>query len=109
VPVAWNLKQRRLSLKLRVPEEDAELLAHQAVADVLVAVAVRAERRLRVVHVQAAQALDADVPAELPEQVVERGRLGDVVAGREQVARIEADAEPLVAVDRLVDRRKLLQ
>jgi hypothetical protein len=46
-----DLQQRGEALQLRVAEEDAELLAEQAVADVLVAVEVRAERRLRVVHV----------------------------------------------------------
>jgi hypothetical protein len=50
----------RERLQLRVCEEDPELLAHQPVADVVVAVAVRAERRLRVVHVEAAQAVEAD-------------------------------------------------
>jgi hypothetical protein len=40
VPVAGNLEQRGQPLQLRVTEEDAELLADQAVADVLVAVAV---------------------------------------------------------------------
>ena len=60
-----NLEQRGQALQLRVAEEDAELLADQAVADVLVPVAVRAERRLRVVHVQAAQAVEADLAVEL--------------------------------------------
>jgi hypothetical protein len=47
-------------------EKDAELLAHQAVADVVVPVAVRAQGRLRVVDVQAAEPVEADPLVELP-------------------------------------------
>jgi len=46
VAFAGNLQQRRQGLQLWMGEEDAELLAEQAVTDVLVPVAVRAERRL---------------------------------------------------------------
>jgi hypothetical protein len=52
VPVrSRNLEVGRKALHLRVREEHAEPFAHQALADVVVAVAVRAERRLRVVRV----------------------------------------------------------
>jgi hypothetical protein len=37
---AWDLEQRGEALQLRVAQEDAELLAHQPVADVVVPVAV---------------------------------------------------------------------
>jgi hypothetical protein len=57
-------------------EEDAELLAHQPVADVVVPVAVRPERRLRVVHVQAAQAVEPDALVELADQLVEHCLVG---------------------------------
>jgi hypothetical protein len=49
---AGNLEVGRQTLELRMREEDAELLAEQAVADVVVAVSIRPERGLRVVHVQ---------------------------------------------------------
>jgi len=49
--VAGHLEKRGQLLELREGEEDAELLAEQACADVVVAVAVRPQRRLRVVRV----------------------------------------------------------
>src|SRR5437764_358597 len=52
---ARHLEQRREALEPRVREEDAELLADQALADVRVPVAVRPERRGRVVHVEDAE------------------------------------------------------
>jgi len=42
----------RQMLQARVPEEDGEPVADQALAEVGVSVAVRPERRLRVVDVQ---------------------------------------------------------
>jgi hypothetical protein len=51
---ARHLHHRRQILYRSVPEEDAEALAHHALTDVRVPVAVRAERRLRVIHVQRA-------------------------------------------------------
>jgi hypothetical protein len=39
---ARNLEVDRKPLQLRVREEDAELLAHQPLADVVVAIAIRA-------------------------------------------------------------------
>ena len=44
-----------------------------------------------------------------PTRLSTHGRLGDVVAGRKQVTRVEADAEPLVAAGRVVDRGQLFQ
>jgi hypothetical protein len=52
VPVlSRRLEHRGQALEARTAEEDAELLAEHALADVRVAVAVGAERRLGVVHV----------------------------------------------------------
>jgi len=95
---AGHLEQCGQALQLRVPEEDRQLVADQAVADVVVPVAVRAERRLRVVHVQATQTVEPDLAVELLDHGVQLGRLRHVVAGGEQVARVEADAQPLVVV-----------
>ena len=97
--LARNLEQRRQSLELRVGEEDAELLAEQAVADVFVPVEVRAERRLRVVHMQAAEPVEADQPVDFFDDAVELGGVCDVVARDVEVARVEADAEPRVPVE----------
>jgi hypothetical protein len=51
VVLAGNLEDGGQPLELGVREERAEALAHEAAEDVVVAVAVRAERRLGVVHV----------------------------------------------------------
>jgi len=104
-----DLEQRGEPLQLRVAEKDAELLAEEAVADVVVPIAVRAERRLRVVHVQAAQAVEADALVEVGDQTVEHLPIGDVVARGEQVARVEADTEPLVSTGRVVDGHQLVE
>jgi len=72
-------------------EEDAELLAQQAVADVLVSVAVRAEWRLRVVHVQAAQPVEPNQPVDVLHDAVELGGVGDVITRDVEVAGVEAD------------------
>jgi len=60
-----NLEQRGQALQLRMGEKDAELLSEKAVADVVVAVAVRAERRLRVVDVQRPQPVEPDLPVDV--------------------------------------------
>ena len=65
---AGNLEIGRQALELRMREEDAELFADQALADVVVPVAVRPERRLRVVHVQRPQPVEADPLVDLAEQ-----------------------------------------
>src|SRR5205085_2526569 len=75
---AWDLEERRQALELRMREEDAELAAEHALADVRVAVAVRAERIARVVDVQRTQAVEADPIVELLEQLVDDHALRDV-------------------------------
>ena len=89
-------------------EEDAEPLAQQALADVGVPVAIRPERRLCVVHVQHAEAVAADAAVERVEHAVERRPLGHVAPRDEEVARVEAHAEPWMAVEPVVDRRQLV-
>src|SRR5919204_2187336 len=104
-----NLEQHRKLLQPRVSEERAESFTHQPFADVLVAVPVRAEGRLRVVRVQCAQAVEADLLVQVVEQRVECGgvRRGD--ARDVEVGRVETDAEPLVAVELVEDRRELVE
>src|SRR5689334_2453398 len=106
---AGDLEQRRQLLQLRMSEEDAELLADHALADVVVPVAVGAERRLRVVHVQRAQPVEPDLAIQIAEQGVQRLAVGDVVARHPQVARVEADAESWMAVEAVEQRRQLLE
>ena len=74
-----------------------------------VAVAVRAERCLRVVHVQAAQAADADGLLEVLDHLADLLRRRDVEAGREHVARVEAHAEALVAAGQVDQLAQLLE
>src|SRR5205823_7552463 len=55
------------------------------------------------------QAIEADQPLELLEGRRVAGGRADVVAGGEQMARVEADADPAVAVGLRDDRRELLE
>ena len=71
---AGDLEQRRQALERRMGEEDGQAVADLALADVRVPVAVRAERRRRVVHVQGAQPVEADPVVHLRHDRVERGR-----------------------------------
>src|SRR5215212_11606737 len=96
---ARDLEHGGQILERGVSQEDAELLAEQTLADVRVPVAVRAERRLGVVDVQRTQPVEADPLVELVEDAIQLVRLGYVVAGHEQVARVEADAEERVAAE----------
>ena len=59
--------------------------------------------------VDVACAIEADALVDLVEQPVELCAVGDVVAGGEQVARVEADAQARMPVERVVQRRQLVQ
>src|SRR3954465_14161154 len=95
-------------LELRMGDEDAQVLAEHPVADVVVAVAVGAEWRLRVVHVQRAKAIEADLLVLLGEHLVELLLTSDVVTGDVEVAGVEADAEALVLPECAVERGELV-
>src|SRR6059036_3136657 len=95
--LARGLEEDREVLQRRVTDEDAELLAHQTVEEVRVAVAVRAERRRRVVDVQRAKPLEPDQLVHPFEHPVELPAVGDVVARRVEMARIEADPQVRMA------------
>ncbi len=71
-------------------------------------VAVRAEPGLGVVDVQAAQPVEPDPVVELGDRRVERRRVGDVDPDDVPVARVEADPEPRVVVEAVVDRGELV-
>src|SRR6476660_4816205 len=102
------LEDGRQILKSRVRQEDAELLAELPLEDVRVPVAVRGEWRRGVVDVQRPEPVEADRRVELVETRVERCRVGHVHAGDPEMARVEADAEPRVATEPIVDRCELL-
>src|SRR2546428_446368 len=71
--LARDLEQHRQTLQPRACEECAQSFAHQALTDVLVAVAIRSERRLRVVRVQDAHPIEAAPSVEIFEEHVDRG------------------------------------
>src|SRR3954452_21380626 len=70
-------------------------------------VAVRAEVRLRVVHVQALQSLEADGGDALVEHRLDSLRRADLEARREEVTRVQADANPVVPAAALNEVREL--
>src|SRR6185503_11529939 len=109
VPVgARHLEHRREALEGLVREEDAELVPDEALADVRVAVAVRAEPRQRVVHVQHAEPVEPDPVVDLLDEPIELVPVGHVVAGHPEVAGVEADAEPRVRAEPVDDDRELV-
>src|SRR5919199_2634484 len=71
VVLARHLEQGGQSLELWMTQEDAELLADQALADVRVPVAVRAERGSRVVHVQGAEPVEPDPRVDHVDEAIE--------------------------------------
>ena len=72
-------------------------------------VAVRAERRRAVVHVQRPQPVEPDARVEIRHERVDRGRVGDVVARHVEVARVEADAEARVVFQTLEEDVQLFE
>ena len=103
-------RARREALEARLRQEGhAALVAELALADVRVAVAVGAERRLRVVQVQRAEPVEADDGVGALERVLQARHRADVVAGREQVAGVEAEPEPPLAAAGLDQRGQLLE
>jgi hypothetical protein len=90
-----------------VAEEGGEAVPEDAAGDDVVAVAVGAERCLRVVHVQHPHALQPDACVEIAERRRERLHPGDVDARCPPVAGVEADAEPRVGVEHVEERGEL--
>ncbi len=93
-----------------VREKRAQAFAHEPFADVRVAVAVRPERRLCIVHVHGAEAVQADAVVDFRKRLFDSGRVGHVDARDPEVAGIETDAEvrvppePIDEDGKLVDR-----
>src|SRR5262249_51208237 len=67
------------------------------------------ERLLRVVQMKRLQPIESDETAELRERLRVALRRDDVIAGRVEMARIEADADARMVVHRAEDRRELLE
>src|SRR5438132_4426130 len=107
--LAWHFEHHRKLLKLRVREKSPESLAHQTLEDVVVPVAVGAERHLRVVRMEDAQPLESDPARQVVEQPVEGRPVGDVDTGGVQMTRVQTDAQAFVPVEGIEDRRELLE
>jgi len=105
---ARDLEDRRQPLELRMGEADAPPVVDLPLAAVCVPVAVRAERRSGVVHVQRPQPVESDALFELVHASVERRAIRDVDARDPEVARVEADAETRVAVQPLHEDGQLV-
>ena len=76
--------------------------------NVRVPIAVGAEWRCAVVHVQRAEAVETDLGIDLAHERLDDGGIGDVVAGCIEVARVETETEPRVSTECLDERRKLI-
>ena len=91
-------------------EKAAErFLAEAAATDVLVPIDTAPARLLGVVGVKDFEPAEPDQTVEGVERLAVAGVGDDVVAGRDQVARVEAHAHPRGAVQVIDDRRKMLE
>jgi len=93
-PLALDDQRQALEARLR-QECRAPPFAELALPDVRVTVSVGAERRLRVVEVQRLEPFQAHDGVEPVQRVGQPRRGPDVVARGQQMARVQADAEPL--------------
>ena len=102
-----RLEQHRQPREPRIVQQPPERLEPEAsLADVLVPIDAAAARLLRVVQVEHLDPVEADDAIELVERRVVALVGADVVAGGQQVAGIEADADARRAVEPLEDRRR---
>jgi hypothetical protein len=104
-----DLENRGETLEVRMAEKHPEPVSHQTLTDVVVPVAVRRERCFGVVDVEAAKAVESDRPVEFVENSVERRRVGDVVAGRVQVARVQTHPEARMSVEQFEQEGELVE
>ena len=70
-------------------------LPDQALADVVVAVNPGPARPLGIVGVHRRQTVQPDVPVELVDHAGHAFRIGQVIARRERVLGVQADAQPI--------------
>src|SRR4051794_22937997 len=105
-----RLHDARQPVEARLGQEHgAAVGAELALRDVGVAVAVGAERRLRVVEVQRPDALDPDELDALVEHRAERLLGPDLEARGQKVAGVQADPEALVAAGGVDERGELVK
>src|SRR5207247_9372019 len=94
----------------RIVHQTPERLgAEVAIADVLVPIDTAPEWPLRIVQVKQLQAIEPHDAAELLERVGVSFRRADVVARREQMARVQTDADSRRSLHVLDHRRQLLE
>jgi pimeloyl-ACP methyl ester carboxylesterase len=107
---AGRLQGRRQPLEAGLGEEGGEAaLPHLAFADVGVAVAAGAERGGGVVDVDGAEPPEPHLGVGFVQHRAEMGLVGDVVALDEEVAGVEAEAEPPAAAGQLDQLRGLVE
>ena len=75
----------------------------------LVAIDARGERLLRIVEMKQTDAADSDCLIELLNRSLVRVAAAQVITGSEDVARVEADADPPSLVDAIDDLSQLLE
>ena len=108
--LAGGLEHARQLLKRRRRQErGAALLAQLSAAEVGVAVAVGAERCLRVVEVQRAHAAAPELARALAQRRRHPGGGANVIARRQQVAGVKAHAQPRLAAGALQQPRQLVE
>lgn len=105
-----RLDQHRQAREARVMKEAMERReAEVAFADVLMTIDTAPAWPLGIVGVKHAEAIDADEPLECGEGLLIPALADDIVAGRDEVAGIEADTDPRGSVQVLEDRREMLE
>ncbi len=101
-----GLEAHRNSEEARIVEHPAERVdAEIPLADMLVAIDARMEGLQRVVQMERDDPLDADVLVELVEGALVALVGAQIVAGRERVLGVEAQAQAVVLLDGVEDLR----
>jgi hypothetical protein len=105
---AGNLEHGGDVLQIGLAQQGAQRLgADGALPEVLMPVAARPERHLRVVEMDAAQTAETQHGGELVDERVGLGHGGELDAGGPQVLGIESDADARVATRGIDDRGQL--
>src|SRR5215204_6052992 len=105
-----RLEQHRQAREARIRQQPPERFeAETALADVLVPIDTAAARFLRVVQVKDLDPVEADDPIERLEGLPVPLFGGDIVSRRQQVAGVEAHANPRRPVEQFEDRGEVLE
>src|SRR5829696_750862 len=105
---AWGLHHGGEALHGLGGQEGAHPLAELALEHVRVPVAVRPERRGRVVDMQRSEAVEPDPLLHLLEDAAEGLRLPDLDPRHVEMARVEADPQPRMALEGVEDDGELV-